>query len=217
MYIPGGIVLALLLCFLLEKGMDWDFTRAGIFPREAKGLTGIALHGFIHANWSHLFSNCLSLFVLSSFLCYFYTPLDIRILLLSYLGSGILLWVFGRPCWHIGASGLVYALCFFLFFSGIFRRHVPLIAVSLIVVFLYGNIVWHMVPWQWNDPVSWEGHLSGGITGTIVAVCYRKQGPQKPVMEEDEDEDEAAEDNNNNEQTENAHTEGNGQLETKRK
>ena len=198
MYIPCGIVLALVLCFLLEKGMGWDFTHGGVFPRQAKGLTGIVLHGFIHANWHHLFNNCLSLLVLSSFLCYFYTPLDVKILLLSYIGSGILLWLIGRPSWHIGISGLVYALCFFLFFSGIFRRHIPLIAVSLAVVFIYGHIVWHMFPWLQNDPVSWEGHLSGGIAGTVIAICYRNKGPQKPRMEEEEEEENDFDENNEN-------------------
>lgn len=213
LYIPCGIVLALLLCFLVENGMDWDFTHGGIFPRQAKGLGGILTHGFIHADWSHLFNNCLSLFVLSSFLCYFYTPLDKKILLFSYLGSGILLWIIGRPCWHVGASGLVYSLCFFLFFSGIFRKHIPLVAVSLIVVFLYGNVVWHMFPWQTSDPVSWEGHLSGGVTGTIIAICYRHKGPQKPAPEwedeEDKDEIETTEGNDNNKLIENRQIDNN--------
>lgn len=188
LFIPSGICLMLLLVFLLEKGMDWDFHHAGVFPRKAKGFWGIFLHAFIHNNWQHLFNNMLSLFVLSAFVCYFYTPLEGKILLLSYIGCGILLWIIGRPSWHIGASGLVYALSFFLFWSGLFRRYVPLIAVSFIVVLLYGSEIWYLFPWKETQQISWEGHLAGGITGSILSVKYRHCGPQKPIIVDDEDE-----------------------------
>ncbi len=188
MFIPFSIVLFMFLSFLLEKGMNWDFHQGGVFPRRIENLWGILSIIFIHGDWGHLFNNILSFFILATTLYYFYAPIATKILLVSYICSGFLLWIIGRESWHIGASGLIYALVFFLFTSGIIRRHIPLIAISLIMVFLYGNIVWHIFPWQVNDPISWEGHLAGGITGFTLAILYRKQGPQKPekIWEEDE-------------------------------
>lgn len=89
---------------------------------------------------------------------------------------------------------MVYALAFFLFFSGIIRRHVPLIAISLVVVFLYGNNVWHLFPWKEFDPVSWEGHLAGAVSGALFALIYRKKGPQKPekIWDDEPEDDENA-------------------------
>jgi len=112
-------------------------------------------------------------------------------MILSWLISGLLLWFIGRDSYHIGASGWIYALAFFLFLSGIVRGHVPLIAISLIITFWYGGMIWHVFPWKINDPISWEGHLSGVITGCILTIIYRKKGPQKPVKiwEEDEADD----------------------------
>jgi len=127
-------------------------------------------------------------------LFYFYRPIATKIPLLSYFSSGIILWMIGRDSWHIGASGLIYSLAFFLFFSGLIRKHVPLIAISLIITFLYGSMVWHIFPWQTNDPISWEGHLAGGITGLILSVIYRNSGPQKPeIIWENDEEDEEVE------------------------
>ena len=191
-FIPFLLVVCMFLSFILEKGMGWDFHTAGIYPRRPEGAWGVLVCAFIHADWEHLFNNLLSFFILASVLYYFYSPLAGRILLLSYLFSGIVLWCIGRANWHIGASGVIYALAFFLFTSGVLRKHVPLAAISLFVVFLYGNMVWHVFPWQEDDPTSWEGHLAVLITGVTLAIVYRHQGPQKPVKvwEEDEEDEE---------------------------
>ena len=100
-----------------------------------------------------------------------------------------MLWVFGRHATHIGASGLAYGFASFLFFSGIIRRYFRLIALSLLVVFLYGSMVWGMFPHFYVN-VSWEGHAMGFVSGIIMAIWYRKEGPQQPVydwMVEDEE------------------------------
>jgi len=78
---------------------------------------------------------------------------------------------------------LIYALAFFLCLSGFLRKHIPLVAIALVVVLFYGNMVWHVFPWQADDPVSWEGHLSGAVVGVVLALIYRKQGPQRPVKD----------------------------------
>lgn len=193
-FYPSIICFLVILAFLFERGMDADFKTAGVFPREPKTLINIFSMPFVHSGWGHLSSNIISFFVLSVCLYYFYSEIASRVLIFSLLLSGLILWVIGRDAWHIGLSGMVYALAFFLFFSGIIRKHVPLIAISLIVVFLYGNNVWHLFPWQKFDPVSWEGHLAGAISGALFAIVYRKKGPQKPekVWDDEPNDDENA-------------------------
>ncbi len=193
-FIPVVISILIILVFLLEKGMNWDFHKAGIMPRDFKYLTGILTYVFIHADWGHLTNNILSFLVLGSCLFYFYNLIATKVLFFSYILSGVLLWLIGRENWHIGASGLIYSIAFFLFFSGLIRKHIPLIAISLIITFLYGSMIWHVFPWKVNDPISWEGHLSGGISGLVLSVIYRKSGPQRPEIdwgEEEEDSEEA--------------------------
>ena len=167
--------------FILEKGMNWDFHYGGVFPRKLESILGIISMVFIHADWGHLGNNILSFEILSVMLFIAYREIATKILVTTWIFSGLILWIIGRENWHIGASGLIYALAFFLFFSGLIRKHIPLIAISLVVAFVYGNMIWHIVPWQVNDPISWEGHLSGGIVGLFCAIWFRLQGPQKPV------------------------------------
>ncbi|MDP4238038.1 MAG: rhomboid family intramembrane serine protease [Bacteroidota bacterium] len=203
-FIPLVLVILMVLSFILEKGMDWDFHTAGVYPRRIENIWGVFTLIFVHAGWSHLINNIISFFILGSFLYFFYKQIASRVMILSYVFSGLILWFIGRDSWHIGASGLIYSLAFFLFFSGIIRKHVPLIAISLIVAFIYGSMVWHIFPWQIQDPVSWEGHLAGGITGSVLSLWYRNDGPQKPVKVWENEEDESLDYlNENDEEIEN--------------
>ena len=105
-------------------------------------------------------------------------------LLYGILLSGFLTWCIGRPSYHIGASGLIYVLVSFIFFKGVFAKHYRLIALSLLVAFLYGSMIWNTIPLE--EGISWEGHLSGLIVGLVFALLFRKQiaKPKKYVWEE---------------------------------
>jgi membrane associated rhomboid family serine protease len=196
-FIPLVLGIVMILSFILEKGMDWDFHTAGVYPRRIENIWGVFTLIFVHADWSHLVNNVISFVLLGSCLFFFYKQNALRVLVISYVFSGLILWIIGRDSWHIGASGLIYSIAFFLFFSGIIRKHVPLIALSLIVAFVYGSMIWHIFPWQIQDPISWEGHLSGGFIGLVLSVMYRNSEPQKPIKKwEEEEEDEGVEDAN---------------------
>ena len=199
---PLLFILTLGIIFGLEWGLGANWHHLGAYPRKMEGLIGILTSPFIHSGLKHLFSNSVPLLVMGWCLFYFYRDLALKVFPLLWLSSGFFTWILGRDSWHIGASGLVYALAFFLFFSGIFRKYIPLMAVSLIIVFLYGSTVWNMFPIaELVDPnVSWEGHLAGAISGLCIAFIFRKEGPQ-PENEENEDneESEGSEGENNNE------------------
>ena len=187
MVIPLLVLFVMYALKYLEVGMDWDFTRLGVYPRARKGVFGIFAHPLVHGDWRHLMANTLPLLFLSWCLFYFYRHVASFIFFSLWVGCGLLTFVIGKPGWHIGASGLIYGLAFFLFFSGLLRRHIPLIAISLLVTFVYGGLVWNMFPQFAKPTTSWEGHLSGAIAGLVCAFAYRHQGPQRPEPFADEE------------------------------
>lgn len=175
---PLVFVMLIWLVFWFEIRFHVDFTSYGVYPLKFFGLRGVVFSPFIHSSIQHLYHNTIPLFVLSASLFYFYRNLAWRVLLLGIILSGLLTWLIGRPAYHIGASGLIYVLVSFLFFKGIFAKHYRLIALSLLVVFLYGSMVWYVLPIK--EGMSWEGHLSGLIVGLVFAIIYRSNIP-KPV------------------------------------
>lgn len=165
----------------------------GIQPRSIHGMKGIILSPLFHQNFKHLAANTPALLILGWFIYYSYKDIANETILLIWSGSGLLTWLIGRPAYHIGASGLIYGMAFFLFFSGIFRKNPQLTAIALLIVFIYGSLFWNMLPVaEWIDPnVSWEGHLSGALAGLLTAILLRKKGPQAdqgPTLDEETDE-----------------------------
>ncbi len=193
MAIPLLLLFTLYISKVLETGMDWDFAQWGIYPLETRGIAGIFTHAFIHADFKHLFANTIPLFFLTWCLFYFYRDIAWYIFLVIWIGCGALTFFIGKPGWHIGASGVIYGLAFFLFFSGLLRKYIPLIAISLLVTFLYGSLVWNMFPQFTPAGVSWEGHLSGAVAGTLCAFSFINYGPQRPEVFTDEEEEEEIE------------------------
>jgi membrane associated rhomboid family serine protease len=188
-FIPILFTFFLFLVYIFEQGMELSFAKGGIYPRKLEWIWTIITYIFVHASWSHLLNNILSFLLLSSCLFYFYRPVSLRVFIALWFISGIILWVIGRDSRHIGASGLIYAMASFLLLSGLLRQHIPLIAISLVVTLIYGNMVWHIFPWTIDDPISWEGHLAGFFAGLLIAIIYRKDGPQKPVKKWNETEE----------------------------
>lgn len=190
--IPGIFVFLMALAKIIELIFETDLSMLGIYPLSLKGLPGIILTPFIHADFRHLLNNSLPLFLLSVSLFYFYSEIALKVFIMTWIFTGLLVWTGGREAWHIGASGIVYGLAAFLFFSGILRRYYRLTALSLLLVFLYGEMVWGLFPGIYKN-ISWESHMLGFISGIFLAIIYRREGPQKPVYdwmeEEDEDED----------------------------
>lgn len=208
MIIPAIFVFLMWLVKIIEVLFDLDFSGFGIYPQTLKGLEGIMFSPFIHADFIHLFNNSLPLFFLSVALFYFYSEVALKVFTWTFFLTGFLVWVAGREAWHIGASGLVYGLASFLFFSGIIRRYFRLIALSLLIVFLYGSMVWGIFPGIYKN-VSWESHMLGFFSGVVLAVWYKNEGPQRPVIEWMEEEEEGGE----TEGTGDGETEGHGDEE----
>lgn len=195
MLIPFLLVSFMWLVKVAEVIFETDFYFLGIFPRKLSSLTGILTSPFIHSGFRHLFNNSLPLFILGTALFYLYSQVSFRVILWIMLLTGLTVWLTGRPAWHIGASGIVYGLASFLFVSGVIRRHIPLMGLSLLVVFVYGEMVWGIFP-GFRIDISWESHMLGAAAGLLLAIWYRNEGPQKPVpFYENEEESDGAEEN----------------------
>jgi membrane associated rhomboid family serine protease len=177
-----GLVIIMWMSYWADFLFITDFHKYGVLPKNIEGLRGIFFMPFIHAHNDihHIINNSLPTLILTTLLFYSYREIAIKVFLYSWFFTGALLWIIAKNTgsYNIGMSGLIYALTAFLFTSGTFRRHLPLQGLSLFVVFIYGSLVWGIFPIK--EHVSWQGHLAGLITGVVLAIIFRKDGPQRP-------------------------------------
>ncbi len=162
------------LVYTFEMHITFDFGILGIYPREITGLIGVLTAPMVHADAIHLASNTFPLVFLGSTLYLFYNQIASYVFFQCYIFPGILVWIFGRSSYHIGASGLIYGLAFFLISFGIFRKDFKSLFISLIIIILYGGLFYGILPVK--SGVSWEYHLMGAIVGVATASVYSKTG-----------------------------------------
>lgn len=178
MIIPAIFIILLWIIKIAEVSLDFNFSKLGVYPRNYESLLGIFTMPLVHGDFQHLIGNSIPLFILLTFLFSSYRIVSYRVFALIYLFTGMAIWVGARSAYHIGASGLVYGLAGFLFTSGLIRKNSQLSGISLIVVFLYGGMVWGVFPHSWEPVISWESHLYGLIIGVLLAIYYRRKGPK---------------------------------------
>jgi membrane associated rhomboid family serine protease len=172
LYLPLALLVIIWAVWLITWADGNSSGHWGILPRRWNHWYGIFTGPLIHASWQHLLSNTFPLLLLGWLLFISYPKRACLVFTGIYLFTGILVWLFARESFHIGASGIVYGLAGYLFFGGIFRSDTGSIAVALIVAFLYGSLVWGVLPHQ--PGISWESHLFGGITGAILAALFAR-------------------------------------------
>jgi len=160
-----GVVWAV---FLIDSVVPGEFNSLGLIPRTLRGLTGVLTMPFLHANLQHLVSNTVPLFVLLALLAGSRAR-SWEIVLGVLLLGGVLLWVCGRAAVHIGASGLVFGLAAFLIVSGFLERRLLAMAISVLVLLLYGGSLLTGVLPRFGSSISWDGHLCGAVAGALVA------------------------------------------------
>jgi len=155
---------------IIEYSLHLDLYSYGIYPQRLDSLTGIITAPFIHGSFEHLFSNTIPFFLLGTAIFYFYKESAYKVFFLIWIVSGFWVWLAARSAYHIGASGMIYGFSSFLFFSGLIHKNRALASLSLLIVFIYGGMVWGVLPLK--PEVSWESHLFGAITGLILALIF---------------------------------------------
>lgn len=170
--LPTYFLLVIWAIQLFQRLFQEDLGLLGILPRELEGLKGVILAPLVHADFTHLLSNSIPLFVLSVIILFFYRKVALSSFLILYLVTGLMVWIFARGnTYHIGASGVVYGLVSFVFWMGIFRRSVKAIILALIVTMLYSGMFLGVLPNQ--EGISWESHLLGGLVGIFAAYWFK--------------------------------------------
>jgi len=173
-----------------EELFRLELSFLAVKPQEFSGLVGIIFAPLLHSDYDHLLANSLPMVLLGGLLIYGYPISKLKTVAIIWLVSGVGVWLFGRPSYHLGASGLVSGLFYFLFFAAILRRDKVSIALMFIAVLMYGGVLLGILPW---DPkISFESHFFGAVGGVLSAVLFRNVDP-KPVEKayewEGEDED----------------------------
>ena len=171
--LPLTFVAVLWFIHLFGLVLSMDLGGLGVFPRASKGILGILTAPLIHADFSHLLSNTFPFLVTSCIIMYFYRRVAVQAMLLIYFFTGLMVWILAREVYHIGASGVVYGLVSFIFWSGIFVKDRRSIVLALIVTFLYSGMFMGILPDQ--PGISWESHLFGAIVGIVIAYGFRKE------------------------------------------
>jgi len=182
---PILFALFISLIELFSHIFNLNLIQFGVFPRQIFGLFGIFTAPLIHSNLEHLYSNVIPLVVLGASIFYFYPTSSKKVVVIIYLFTNMLVWIFARESYHIGASGVVYGLFSFLLFSGIFRKDKRAITLSLLTVFIYGGLTYGIFPTK--QGISWESHLFGFLMGIFTAYFYKKTDLYKKYDWEDDE------------------------------
>lgn len=179
------------LIFIVDAFLGLGLGRFGLRPGSVPGLIGLITAPLLHGSAGHMFSNSLPLLIALTAMLFLYPNSALRAIPVIWLGSGLFAWVIGRESLHYGASGLVYGLLAYVFVSGVIRRDMRSVAVSLMVWFLYGTMVWGVLPIR--PHMSWELHLGGALMGLITAFIFRNWD-RPPMLRYDWEEDDTVPD-----------------------
>lgn len=189
----GTTILVFVALLYLVEALDQvggnRLDRNGIRPLETDGLWGVLFAPLLHANWGHLLANTGPALVLGFLLTLLGMSRFVLATAIVWIVGGLGTWLIGNvgsscgPTNHIGASGLIFGWLAFLVVFGWFIRSVWQILVGVVVLFLYGGILWGAVPvLNVCGGVSWQGHLCGALAGVLAA--YLLSGPERKAREQ---------------------------------
>ncbi len=181
--VPVLFLLIMWAVKISEYSLHLNLYTFGIYPHRLDCLTGIFTAPFIHGSFEHLFSNTIPFLLLGTAIFYFYKETAYKVFISIWIFSGFWVWLAARPAYHIGASGMIYGFASFLFFSGLINKNKALASLSLLIVFIYGGMVWGILPTK--PEISWESHLFGAITGLISALVFAPENLKTPEIKEE--------------------------------
>ncbi|MDO9617381.1 MAG: rhomboid family intramembrane serine protease [Pseudomonas sp.] len=162
-----GIAALMLVLQLGNSLSGYSLNLWGVIPRRLESLPGVLFAPWLHGGWMHLLSNLSGLLVLG-LLALLESRRDfIQASLFIILGSGLLVWLFGRQGIHVGASGWLFGLWALLLARAWFRRSWLDLLLAVLVFFLHGGWVFGLLPQQ---GVSFEYHLAGALCGGLYAA-----------------------------------------------
>jgi membrane associated rhomboid family serine protease len=176
--VASSFTVFLWLIKIVETLSGISLIEYGVYAGHLQGLIGIIFAPLIHSSFAHLFANTASLLILGTALLYGYPRSAWIVVPVVYFGTGLCVWLFARHAYHVGASGLSFGFMFFVFTVGALRWDRRAIALSMVVFFLYGGMIWGIFPSQ--PDISYESHFFGAAIGIVLAILLRNRDPHKP-------------------------------------
>jgi membrane associated rhomboid family serine protease len=176
---PLLLIAFIWLVEIVDRAFLLDIESLGILPRTGVGFLHIVTAPFVHGEWNHLYNNSFSLLATTAIMATFYPKVAFNVFITIMILTGIGVWLYARDAYHIGASGVIYGLVSYIFWTGIFKKNAKSVVLALLVLSLYAGMFESIFPNVEKD-ISWESHLAGAIAGIIVAFIF------KNVVEEDE-------------------------------
>ncbi len=177
---PFAVVVALVAVMWAVEVIDLlpgiDVDRWGIRPRQLRGLIGIGTGPFLHNGFPHLIGNTIPFLILGFVIAASGIQRFVQVTLIVMLVSGLGTWLIGPSnSIHIGASGLVFGYLTYLLARAIFEKKILYLLGGLVVLFLYGSVLWGLIP---KPGISWQGHLFGAVGGVVAAWTLHKPGDE---------------------------------------
>jgi len=164
----GGFVALLYVIEFADILMDNRLDQEGVQPQESHGLLGILFAPLLHAGWGHLVANTLPLLLLGFLILLSGVGYWFEVTVIVWFVGGLGTWLVAPPnTVHLGASVLVFGWLVHLILRGFFTRQAGQIVLGLVMLFLYGGVLWGVLPTQ--PGISWQGHLFGAVGGGLAA------------------------------------------------
>jgi membrane associated rhomboid family serine protease len=136
----------------------------------------------LHAGWGHLIGNTVPLLVLGFLVLLSGARLFAGVTAIIWVVGGLGTWLVAPPnTIHLGASVLIFGWMVFLLLRGFVTGRIGQILLGVVILFLYGGILWGVLPGQ--PGISWQGHLFGAVGGAIAAfVLAERRKPSGPAI-----------------------------------
>jgi membrane associated rhomboid family serine protease len=177
---PNGLLLVAVMVAIMwavevvdAAGAHLD--RAGIRPRDADGLPGIAAAPFLHAGFDHLIGNTIPFVVLGCVIALAGLARIALVTVIVAVVGGLGVWLTAPAnSLTIGASGLVFGYAAYLVVRAVYSRSSVHLLGAVAVIVLYGTtLLVSLVP---TPGVSWQGHLFGAAGGALAAWAIHGRG-----------------------------------------
>ncbi|QIX28306.1 rhomboid family intramembrane serine protease [Nocardioides sp. JQ2195] len=178
----GSFVALLYAIEFVDTLMSNRLDAEGVRPRETDGLLGIVFAPLLHAGWGHLIGNTIPTLVLGFVILLSGVRTWLVVTAIVWVVGGLGTWLIGQDnSVHIGASVLVFGWLVHLLVRGFFAAKVGQIALGVVILVMYGGILWGVLPGQ--EGVSWQGHLFGAIGGGLAAWLLAGRAKPQPEVE----------------------------------